>query len=263
MKLCSRLAAGATLLLARNTGASAAVARGGARCVMSASHANAALVEPSGAHTASVIFLHGLGDSGDGWASLMPEMDPLLAASPTVRYILPHAPTRPITLNGGMAMPGWFDILGLSSDASEDAAGLSAAAERVEAIMAAEVAAGIPPERIVLAGFSQGGALALHVALRTSLSLAGCVALSSWLPLRAEYPGALAASAPALKFMMGHGDADQVVPLAWGQASHKALTSLGLDARFVTAPGLGHGADPLILREMGAFVNSVLPPSAE
>ena len=135
----SRLAAGATLLLAR-----ASWCRGATRSVMSAAqHASAAIVEPKGdAHTASVVFLHGLGDSGDGWATLMPELDPLISASPTVRYILPHAPTRPITLNGGMAMPGWFDIASLDARGKEDADGLAAAASRVEEILAAEIASG-------------------------------------------------------------------------------------------------------------------------
>ena len=97
---------------------------------------------PESARAPVAILLHGLGDSGDGWATLMPELDPLISASPTVRYILPHAPTRPITLNGGMAMPGWFDIASLDARGKEDADGLAAAASRVEEILAAEVASG-------------------------------------------------------------------------------------------------------------------------
>ena len=113
------------------------------------------------------------------------------------KFILPTAPNRPISLNGGMSMPGWSDIMGLDADSAEDAAGFNESAERIKALIQKEVEGGIPTKSILLGGFSQGGALALHTSLRYPSPLAGCVALSSWLPLRKDYPAALSPAAAA------------------------------------------------------------------
>ncbi|XP_017328297.1 acyl-protein thioesterase 1 isoform X3 [Ictalurus punctatus] len=138
-----------------------------------------AIVPAARKATAAVIFLHGLGDTGHGWADAMAAI-----RTPYVKYICPHAPVMPVTLNMNMAMPSWFDIIGLGPDAVEDETGIKKAAESINALIDQEVKNGIPSHRIVLGGFSQGGALSLYTALKTHQKLAGVVALSCWLPLR-------------------------------------------------------------------------------
>jgi len=128
----------------------------------------------------------------------------------------------------------------------------------VDARSFVQVASGIPRRRIVVAGFSQGGALALHFALRHAEPLAGCIALSSWLPLRESYPAQLGLGARKLPLLLAHGDADLVVPLAWGQLGHDRLRECGLDVRTVTAGGVGHGVDAMVLGEVADFLGRVL-----
>ena len=152
-------------------------------------------VAPKDAHTATVIFLHGLGDSGHGWLPVAKQLWAVPGLS-HVKWILPHAPSIPITLNGGMRMPGWFDLSTLDKLAdptAEDEAGLRRAVEAVDKLVQAEVDAGTPEGRIVLGGFSQGGAVALLTAISGRRKLAGVVALSTWVPLshKAEQVGVL------------------------------------------------------------------------
>lgn len=224
--------------------------------------ADAACVEADGKQAASVIFLHGLGDTGDGWATFMPEIDALLPEGykGSVRYILPHAPVRPISLNGGMSMPGWFDMFGLGPDDPEDAKGIGEAVARVEALVQDEIDAGVPPQRIIVGGFSQGGSIALQAALRSEVPLAGCVALSTWLSLRDEYPAALGPHAKAMPLLQCHGDADQVVATRWGDESHKLVCGWKEKgtAKWVVAPGVAHGVDMGVLREVAGFVGEAL-----
>nr|XP_051688494.1 acyl-protein thioesterase 1 isoform X5 [Oryctolagus cuniculus] len=142
-----------------------------------------AIVPAARKATAAVIFLHGLGDTGHGWAEAFAGI-----RSSHIKYICPHAPVMPVTLNMNMAMPSWFDIIGLSPDSQEDEPGIKQAAENVKALIDQEVKNGIPSNRIILGGFSQGGALSLYTALTTQQKLAGVTALSCWLPLRASFP---------------------------------------------------------------------------
>nr|XP_051688493.1 acyl-protein thioesterase 1 isoform X4 [Oryctolagus cuniculus] len=144
-----------------------------------------AIVPAARKATAAVIFLHGLGDTGHGWAEAFAGI-----RSSHIKYICPHAPVMPVTLNMNMAMPSWFDIIGLSPDSQEDEPGIKQAAENVKALIDQEVKNGIPSNRIILGGFSQGGALSLYTALTTQQKLAGVTALSCWLPLRASFPQA-------------------------------------------------------------------------
>eukprot|EP00967_Tisochrysis_lutea_P055504 scaffold69791_cov30-Tisochrysis_lutea.AAC.3 len=221
---------------------------------------DAIIVEPAAEHIASVVFLHGLGDTGDGWASLMPELDRLLppACTGRVRWVLPHAPQRPIALNQGMHMPGWFDVVQLAPDAQEDTVGLEAAAARVASCVEREVEAGTPRNKVIVGGFSQGGAVALHVALRSPEPLAGCISLCSWLPLRESYPAALGGGAAQIPFLIAHGDADMVVPYSWSQLGHQKLRDCGLNVRMIRAIGVGHGVDASVLREVGRFLGGQL-----
>ncbi|KFH10112.1 phospholipase/carboxylesterase [Toxoplasma gondii MAS] len=135
--------------------------------------------------TASLVFMHGLGDTAAGWADLVSLLSSL-SCFPALRVILPTAPVRPVSLNGGFPAPAWADIFSLSKDAPEDKPGFLASKQRIDAILAGELAAGVAPERIILAGFSQGGALAYFTGLQASVRLGGIVALSTWTPLAQE-----------------------------------------------------------------------------
>uniref|UniRef100_A0A8C3PTA7 palmitoyl-protein hydrolase n=1 Tax=Calidris pygmaea TaxID=425635 RepID=A0A8C3PTA7_9CHAR len=145
--------------------------------------ADAVTVSGAERETAAVIFLHGLGDTGHSWADALSSI-----RLPYVKYICPHAPRIPVTLNMKMVMPSWFDLMGLTPDAPEDEAGIKKAAENIKAIIEHEMKNGIPPNRIILGGFSQGGALSLYTALTCQHQLAGIVALSCWLPLHKAFP---------------------------------------------------------------------------
>ncbi|TFJ84850.1 hypothetical protein NSK_003882 [Nannochloropsis salina CCMP1776] len=200
----------------------------------------------------SIIWMHGLGDSGEGWAGAF---DPKVF--PTTRMIFPTAPTRPITLNGGFPMPGWFDINGLDESSPEDRAGFEEAKQRIARIVQGEVEAGVPADKIVLGGFSQGGAVTLHLALRSEVRLGGAVILSGWLPLKADYPAALTEVGKAMPYFHGHGDADGIVRHQWGQHSAEKLKELGLNYTFKTYRGLDHGATPEEMKDAVAFMKEI------
>lgn len=200
----------------------------------------------------SIIWMHGLGDSGEGWAGAF---DPKVF--PTTRMIFPTAPTRPITLNGGFPMPGWFDINGLDESSPEDRAGFEEAKQRIARIVQGEVEAGVPADKIVLGGFSQGGAVTLHLALRSEVRLGGAVILSGWLPLKADYPAALTEVGKTMPYFHGHGDADGIVRHQWGQHSAEKLKELGLNYTFKTYRGLDHGATPEEMKDAVAFMKEI------
>ena len=222
---------------------------------------DAAVVEPRRSpQLGTVIFMHGLGDNGDGWSTLFDDVDRGLPKhlQGRVRMVFPHAQRQPVSLNNGYAMPSWFDITGLNADAAEDEVGMEATAARISSLIDDEVAAGVAPRRIIVGGFSQGGAVALRVALQSQRPLGGCVALSTWLHSRSLYPRKLGPHARTLRLLQAHGSADTVVSPLWGKASHELLSSMGIVGRFVDAPGVGHGADTAVLQEISAFVGEVL-----
>jgi phospholipase/carboxylesterase len=171
----------------------------------------------------SIIWLHGLGADGQDFVPIANELELPVA----VRYIFPHAPLRPVTINGGFVMRAWYDIAGQSIDMQQDAAGIRASQSMVEEIIAREVAHGIAPRNIFLAGFSQGGAIALHTALRQAVPLGGVLALSSYLPLAESSARELSEQSKATPVFMAHGRSDPVVPYALGVASRDALLEFG------------------------------------
>lgn len=205
----------------------------------------------SGSASAAVIFMHGLGDSGDGWAPAFP-----LDGLPHVRFILPSASSIPVTLNGGFVMPSWFNIYGLDASSRDDVAGIDAACARVDAIIAAT---GLPSERIVLAGFSQGGAVALTAALRSQKRFAGVVAMSTWLPRRADYPDAYGPHAKTTPVFVAHGTDDNVVPFSFGNASVYLMREHGVNVKLHSYRGMAHSACPKELADLATFLKSVLP----
>jgi phospholipase/carboxylesterase len=185
----------------------------------------AIVLEPGQPANAAVIWLHGLGADGGDFVPVAHELR--LPPAVQVRYTFPHAPVRPITINGGMPMRGWYDIPSLTRFDQQDEAGILASAGSVQALIEREAAAGIPRSRIVLAGFSQGGAIALHAGLRQSEALAGILALSTYLPLHARLPAELSPAGRATPILMAHGLYDNVLPLAMGSFSRDQLRQLG------------------------------------
>jgi len=173
----------------------------------------------------TVIVLHGLGDSGHGFAPIAEELD--LSAVGAVRFVLPHAPERPVTINGGYVMRAWYDILGTDLARREDEAGLRESQALIEELIAAEKARGVPASRIVLVGFSQGCAMALLTGLRHPERLAGVAGLSGYLPLAASTAAECSAANRDVPLFLAHGTQDPVVLLARGVASRDALAALG------------------------------------
>ena len=173
----------------------------------------------------TVIVLHGLGDSGHGFAPIAEELD--LSALGAVRFVLPHAPERPVTINGGYVMRAWYDILGTDLARREDEAGLRESQALIEALIAAEEARGVPASRIVLVGFSQGCAMALLTGLRHPERLAGVAGLSGYLPLAASTTTERSAANRDVPLFLAHGTQDPVVAFARGVASRDALAALG------------------------------------
>ena len=177
----------------------------------------------------SVIWLHGLGADGHDFEPVIPEL--ALPDSLQLRFIFPHASIRPVTINGGMPMRAWFDVLGLDRAAGQDDAGIRASAAQLSALISREHERGIPFNRIVLAGFSQGGCIALHTGLRYPQRLAGVMGLSTYLVLEHTLPEEVEHNPQAqtrqLPIFMAHGTADPVLPFSMGQQSAQRVREAG------------------------------------
>jgi phospholipase/carboxylesterase len=197
-------------------------------------HAAAVTLEPERAATATVIWLHGLGADGHDFVPIVPELG--LPPTLPVRFVFPHAPQRPVTLNGGMRMRAWFDLLGLTRTDAQDEAGIRASALQINALIEAQVAAGVARTRIVLAGFSQGGALALHTGLRQHEALAGLMILSAYLPLDKTLSAELTPAGRATPILMCHGRNDPILSLSMGTHSRDRLEALGITVEWHDYP---------------------------
>jgi phospholipase/carboxylesterase len=171
----------------------------------------------------SVIWLHGLGADGHDFEPIVPELR--LPAELPLRFVFPHAPVRPVTINGGATMRAWYDILSLDAEGRADAAGVRESTALLDALIEREQQRGIAANRIVIAGFSQGGAIAINAVLHARQKLAGLMALSTYIPM----PGEMAASGGNrdLPVFMAHGSFDPMLPMQWGKASAEQLTALG------------------------------------
>ena len=209
--------------------------------------------------TAAVIWLHGLGADGHDFAGLVPELD--LSGCPPIRFVFPHAPSMPVTVNGGYMMPAWYDILGPNLVSQQDAAGIQASERAIAALIAHEVARGIPAERIVLAGFSQGCAMALHTGLRLPHRLAGIMALSGYLPLADRFTAERHPANAQTPVFMAHGTQDPVVVIARGEDSRDALVALGQPVHWHSYP-MPHSLHPQEISDISAFLALVLGPAA-
>lgn len=182
-------------------------------------------IEPAGKARGAVIWLHGLGADGHDFESIVPELK--LPADLALRFVFPHAPVRPVTLNGGMAMRAWFDILGLDRKAAQDDAGIRASAAELDMLIRREVERGLTLGKIAVAGFSQGGAIALHGGLRYPARLAGIMGLSTYLPLEDTLSAERSAANADVPVFLGHGAQDPVLPIQMGEHSHKVLERNG------------------------------------
>ncbi|NMM20601.1 MAG: alpha/beta hydrolase fold domain-containing protein [Rhodoferax sp.] len=205
--------------------------------------------------TAAVIWLHGLGADGNDFAALVPELD--LAACPPIRFVFPHAPNMPVSLNGGYVMPAWYDIFGADLVSRQDAAGIQKSARAIAALIDQEVARGIAPERIVLAGFSQGCAMALHTGLRYPKRLAGLLALSGYLPLADTLSTERTDANADTPIFMAHGSMDPVVVPARGEASRDLLARLGYPVQWHSYP-MQHSVHPREVADISVFLANVL-----
>ena len=212
-------------------------------------------IETGPAPSLGVIWLHGLGADGHDFEPIVPELKLRFA----VRFVFPHAPVRPVTINGGMAMRAWYDILGFDRSAREDDAGIRAGATAVTELIDRELERGLRADRVVLAGFSQGGAIALHAALREPRVLGGVIALSTYLPLAGTLAAERSAANERLPIFMAHGTADNVLPLTLGESSRRTLEAQGYAVDWHAYP-MAHSVCLEEVSAIGAWL-AALPPS--
>jgi phospholipase/carboxylesterase len=208
-------------------------------------------IEPKGAARAAVIWLHGLGADGHDFEPIVPYLG--IPDSLGVRFVFPHAPRRGVSINMGMIMPAWYDIRELGPKHDEDEKGIRRSAAQVTDLIARETARGIPPEKIVLAGFSQGGAIALQVGLRHPEKLAGILALSTFLVLHATLEAERSDANRATPVFVAHGSMDPMVPFRAGETTRDRLRALGYDVTWRAYPA-GHEVTPQEIRDVGEWL---------
>ena len=208
--------------------------------------------------TATILILHGLGADGNDFVPIAEELQ--LDRVGAVRFLFPHAPVMPVTINNGYRMRAWYDILGFEEGAQQDEAGLRRSQAMVEALIAREKERGMAADRIVLAGFSQGCAMALLTGLRHRERLAGIVGLSGYLPIAATTAKERDAANQHTPIFLAHGTHDEVVHLDRAEASRDALQALGYPVEWHTYP-MGHSVSPQEIQHLNAFLLRVLSPA--
>lgn len=212
-------------------------------------------IEPAVAARSSVIWLHGLGADGHDFEPIVPQL--ALPGSVAVRFVFPHAPRRKVTINNGMLMPAWFDIRAPDLSRGEDEDGIRTSSGQVMALVRRELDRGIAAERIVLAGFSQGGAIALHAGLRCPQPLAGVMVLSGYLPLPQRLAGEASAANRSTPIFAAHGSDDQVIPIGLAETSAGRLRTQGYDIDFRAYP-MAHGVCGREIEDIRAWLIRVL-----
>lgn len=199
-----------------------------------ATHQNAVVIEPAAAHRASVIWLHGLGADGHDFEPIVPELH--LPDELGIRFIFPHAPVRPVTINAGMPMRAWYDVRHMDLRKQEDIDAIEDSTSIVNSLIATETDAGIAAEKILLAGFSQGGAIALHTGLRYPARLAGLLILSAYLPLPERLASEASPANRTTPVMMCHGQFDPIIPESAGKHSCQFLQQRGYAVHWHSYP---------------------------
>ncbi|MBT1451815.1 alpha/beta fold hydrolase [Glaciecola sp. XM2] len=188
---------------------------------MSQAQLEGVIQEAPAEHKATIIWLHGLGDSGNGFAPIAPELK--LPDSLGVKFIFPHAPIRPVTINNGMEMRAWYDIKSMDMESRADVDGVKESAAAVSQLIEAEIAAGIPANKIMLIGFSQGGVIALHLGTRFNKPLGGIVALSTYMSAAHTLADEKSSANQDTPILCCHGQQDEVVPLFLGRSAYQTL----------------------------------------
>ena len=186
---------------------------------------DAITLEPNVSATACVIWLHGLGDSGAGFAPVVPELK--LPKQHSIRFVFPHAPLRAVTVNQGQTMRAWYDIKTMDLTNRADEAGVLESMQQVNALVEQQIALGIKPTKIVMAGFSQGGVIALHLACRSQHTFAGVMALSTYMCKPQQLHAEKTSANQATPFLIHHGEFDEVVPLTAAKQAKQILTEQG------------------------------------
>lgn len=204
---------------------------------------------------ASIIWLHGLGADGHDFEGIVPELG--LPDHAGIRFIFPHAPERPVTVNNGYVMRAWYDIQSLQIDAEQDEQGIRDSARQVEDLIEAEHQRGIPYDKIILAGFSQGGVIALHQGLRYQHRLAGVMALSTYLALADKLAAEASDHNRELPVFIAHGIDDQIVPVHLGEASRQQLVAQGYQVQWQSYP-MEHSVHPDEIDDIARWIREVL-----
>jgi phospholipase/carboxylesterase len=209
-------------------------------------------IETGPSPRAAIIWLHGLGADGHDFEPIVPELE--MPPVPAARFVFPHAPVQPVTINGGARMRAWYDV---TNDGRQDATGIRASQARVGALIARERSRGIAPGAIVLAGFSQGGAIALHTGLRHPERLAGILALSTYLPLPDTLEKEASQANRDVPIFMAHGTQDPVIPLSWAARSRDLLITLGYAVEWHEYP-MPHSVCPEEIADVSRWLRRVL-----
>jgi phospholipase/carboxylesterase len=197
----------------------------------------------------AVIWLHGLGADGSDFVPIVPA----LSLHTPVRFVFPHAPLRRVTINGGAVMRAWYDVLTLEGVRQEDETGIRESARRVDGLIAAEVARGVAPARVILAGFSQGGAMTVHVGLRHTARLGGLLVLSAYLPLARAAAAEVSPSGRGTPVFLAHGTQDPLIPLARARMAREALVALGCPVEYREYP-IGHTVSDAEIRDLAGWL---------
>jgi phospholipase/carboxylesterase len=214
-------------------------------------------IETGPSPTASIVWMHGLGADGSDFVDVVPELR--LSASPSVRFVFPHAPMRPVTINAGYVMRAWYDIRDDGGVRREDGAGVRASQKAIEALIERERQRGVSTTAIVLAGFSQGGAMALQTGLRHGERLAGIMALSCSLPLAETLAAEAAPANRDVPIFMAHGTYDPMVPMARAQRAREVLTGLAYRVEWHEYP-MPHSVCMEEIADIAAWLGRVLGP---
>jgi len=213
------------------------------------------IVETGKKPDASIIWLHGLGANGHDFELIVPELG--LPDHLAVRFIFPHAPAIPVTINNGYIMPAWYDFKQTDLGIEHDEKGIARSARQIQLLIEQQEMRGIAPNRIILAGFSQGGAMAIHCGLRQSEPMAGIMALSAYLLLPDQLEDEMMDSARAVPIFMAHGVGDSVVPCVTGEASRRKLETAGCHIEWHSYP-MEHHVCPQEMKDIGLWISGIL-----
>ncbi len=227
--------------------------------VSSISPGSIELVYPPVAHSDkqvqhAIIWLHGLGATASDFPGIVPELG--LSADRPIRFIFPQAPNRSVTINGGMHMPAWYDIKGVDIADKQDSVGMNESFNTLDALIQSQVDLGIPSQNIIIAGFSQGGAVTYHTGIRTKHALAGMLTLSTYLPFADQVQQEQSGVNADIPIFASHGTADPVVPVHLGKMSVDTLQALNYQVRWQTYP-MQHNVIMEQIKDIGTWINSV------